>query len=69
MYKQQYLSPEAKARKQAYIGQYNKAIYKSYTLKLRKEEDADLIEAIKKSGLSVCALAKLALQNYLKPQK
>lgn len=59
------LSPEAMERKRQYIKRYNKATYKVYTFKLRTEDDATLIDAIKNSGDSICALTKKALEAYL----
>lgn len=59
------LSPEAKQRKNAYIGKYNKDHYRIFTFKLRTVEDRKLIEKMKNSKMSTCSLVKEALESYL----
>ena len=61
----QRISDEAKKRKNQYIGRYNKQYYTVYTFKLRTVEDADLINAIKNSGQSICGITRIALEKYL----
>ena len=58
------LSPEARAKKNAYIKKYNSYTYKVYTFKLRNKEDAELIKFIEENEKSICALTKEAIVMY-----
>lgn len=57
-------SQEYFERKQEYIKKYQKENYKLIAIKLRKDADKDLLEALQQSG-NISNFCKKALRYYL----
>lgn len=52
--------------KKEYIAKYNKEVYKGYTLRLRRDQDADLIEYLESRGSSPQNVIKDMLRRSMR---